>query len=330
MKLQTRINLLQQLNNYLQSPTAEWQEVKLQAMSKNGWFIPEFIDLAVKNIVEGFLEPEALNNWIKHYKLDDNIGGKNIGIVMAGNIPLVGFHDFLCVFISGHKQTIKLSSKDDVLLKHLIKKMCEWDNAVNEIISFAEMLTACDAYIATGSNNSAPYFEYYFSKYPCIIRRNRTSVAVLKGDETQNELEKLSDDIHTYFGLGCRNVTKIFVPAGYDFIPILKTFDRYKYFDDYQKYKNNYDYNLTIQLMNNRFYMTNGSTLLVESESMFSPISQLNYSYYDSIENLLESLRSNNEIQCIAGIDIPFGKAQSPALNDYADGIDTMQFLLTL
>ena len=330
MKLQNRIKLLQQLGNYLQDNTDEWQEIKQKAFQQNNWFTPEFINLAVKNITEQFLQEDKLNTWASHYHLDDNIGGKNIGIVMAGNIPLVGFHDFVCVFINGHGQTIKLSSKDDILLKHLVQKMYGWDASLQNTILFAEMLKGCDAYIATGSNNSARYFDHYFSKWPSIIRRNRTSAAILKGDETTVELEKLSDDIHTYFGLGCRNVTKIFVPKEYDFVPLLKSFHKYKYFADHNKYKNNYDYNLSIQLLNNRFYMTDESTLLVENESVFSPISQLNYSYYDTIEPVLISLEKSEEIQCIAGINVPFGKAQCPTLNEYADGIYTMQFLLTL
>ena len=250
---------------------------------------------------------------------------------MAGNIPLVGFHDFLCVFISGHRQTIKLSSKDDILLKHLVQKMSEWEIIAGNYISFSEMLKGCDAYIATGSNNSARYFEQYFSKYPNIIRSNRTSVAVLTGKERPEELALLSDDIHMYFGLGCRNITKIFVPAEYDFVPLLKAFDRYKYFIDHHKYKNNYDYQLSIALMNNIYYMTNGSTLLIESDEIFSAISRLNYSFYDNAETVLKDLTGNPNVQCIAGHGgIAFGQAQSPGLQDYADGVDTMQFLLSL
>src|SRR5436190_9019397 len=206
----------------------EWQDIKLKASVANGWFISQFIELAVNNIVDYFLEENRLRTWINHYHIDDNITPKNIGIVMAGNIPLVGFHDFLCVFVSGNMQTIKLSSKDDILLKHLVQKMYSWDTTMQNYVSFAVMLKGCDAYIATGSNNSAVYFDYYFSKYPSIIRRNRTSAAILKGDETKDALEKLSDDIHVYFGLGCRNVTKIFVPLGYDFVPLLQSFYKYK------------------------------------------------------------------------------------------------------
>jgi hypothetical protein len=330
MKLQKRIDLLVQLGSYIQQNSEEWQDVKYTASKKNGWFTPEFIDLAAATIAEQFLQEGQLKAWVARYRIDDTISPKNVGIVMAGNIPLVGFHDFLCVFICGHKQTIKLSSKDDVLLKHLVQKLYSWDEKLDDRISFAEMLRGCDAYIATGSNNTARYFDYYFSKYPSIIRHNRTSVAVIKGNETAEELEKLSDDIHIYFGLGCRNVTKIFVPEEYDFIPLLASFHRYRYFADHDKYKNNYDYNLTIQLMNNRFYMTNESTLLIKSNENFSPISQLNYDFYTELKPLLSSLKNNNEIQCIAGIDIAFGQAQYPSLTDYADGRDTVEFLLTL
>lgn len=330
MKLQNRIEILLRLKQYLTDDNDEWKNVKRNAFTHNGWFIPEFIDLAVNNIVKQFLQEDLLLKWVHHYKLDDNITPKNVGVVMAGNIPLVGFHDFLSVFISGHKQTIKLSSKDDLLLRHLVKQLCAWNTEVEQFVIFAPMLKGCDAYIATGSNNTSRYFEYYFSKYPSIIRKNRTSVGIIKGNESTEDLEKLSDDIHTYFGLGCRNVTKIFVPEEYDFVPLLASFNKYAYFGDHHKYKNNYDYNLSIQIMNNRFYMTNGSTLVVESVSSFSPISQLNYEFYSSVENILPGLKTNDEIQCLAGFDIAFGEAQKPGLADYADGIDTIEFLLTL
>ncbi len=330
MNLQNRIKLLVQLGEYLHSNPEEWQWAKQRAFEKNGWFIPQFIDLATNNITTQFLQEDKLTNWANHYHLDNNVGGKNIGIVMAGNIPLVGFHDFLSVFITGHRQTIKLSSKDDILFPFLIDKITDWESDFKNYVSVAPMLKGCDAYIATGSNNSAMHFDYYFSKYPCIVRRNRSSVAILKGDETMDELKKLSSDIHSFFGLGCRNVTKIFVPKEYDFVPLLKSFEDYKYFSDHHKYKNNYDYYLTIQIMNNRFYMTNEHTLLTESESIFSPISQLNYSFYEDVDDLIKSLRESDEIQCIDGVDVPFGKAQSPGLMDYADGVDTVQFLLTL
>lgn len=331
MNLQKRIEILGQLQKYLLSNDEDWQQIRLKSFFHNGWFTEDFVDLAVQNICTQFLPKEKLEQWAAHYHLDDNISGKNIGIVMAGNIPLVGFHDFLCVFISGHKQTIKLSSKDDILLKHLVEKMIEWEPAVSDFISFADLLKGCDAYIATGSNNSARYFDQYFAKYPNIIRRNRTAVAILDGKETAEELELLSNDVHQYFGLGCRNVTKLYVPTGYDFVPLLRAFDKYKYFADHHKFKNNYDYQLSIALLNNIFYMTNGSALLLENDAIFSAISQLNYSFYDDENMVLESLKGNEDIQCICGhTGIPFGQAQCPSLMDYADGVDTMQFLLTL
>jgi hypothetical protein len=331
MNLQKRIEILSRLQKYLLDNDDEWENIKTKAGYHNGWFTADFIDLAVKNICTEFLQKEKLEQWAAHYHLDDNVGGKTIGIVMAGNIPMVGFHDFLTVFISGHKQTIKLSSKDNILLKHLAEKMIAWEPSLAAYISFAEILKGCDAYIATGSNNAARYFEQYFSKYPGIIRRNRTAVAVLTGNETTAELELLSDDVHQYFGLGCRNITQLFVPTGYDFVPLLRAFDKYMYFADHHKFKNNYDYQLSIALLNNIFYMTNGSILLIESDAIFAAISRLNYSFYENEKKLLEQLAGNNDIQCICGKNgIAFGQAQCPGLTDYADGVDTMQFLLTL
>jgi len=250
---------------------------------------------------------------------------------MSGNIPLVGFHDLLSVFISGHNAAIKPSSKDEVLIKHLVQKMIEWDERVTQKIFFAFQLKGCDAYIATGSNNSARYFEYYFNKYPSIIRRNRTSLAVIDNTETKSELEKLADDIQTYFGLGCRNVTKLYVPSEYDFIPLLNALKKYDYFLDFHKYKHNYDYQLALLIMNSKFYMNNGSILLTENLSSFSPVSQMNYEYYSNIDSLDERLKSDDDIQCIVGHNfLNFGMSQSPQLNDYADGIDTMKFLSEL
>ncbi|HYM94807.1 MAG TPA: acyl-CoA reductase, partial [Chitinophagaceae bacterium] len=193
------------------------------------------------------------------------------------------------------------------------------------------MLKGCDAYIATGSNNTSRYFEYYFGKYPHIIRHNRTTVAILTGNETNEDLEKLADDVCLYFGLGCRNVTKIYVPKGYDFIPLLKAFKKYNHLTDHHKYKNNYDYNLTLQILNKKFYMTNDSILLVEGASLFSPISQLNYEYYTDKKALALSLKNHPDLQCIVGEgQVSFGQAQCPLVSDFADGVDTLRFLTTL
>jgi hypothetical protein len=193
------------------------------------------------------------------------------------------------------------------------------------------MIKNCDAYIATGSNNSSRYFEYYFAKYPSIIRKNRTSAAILTGKETIEELEKLADDVYQFFGLGCRNVTKIFVPKDYDFVPLLNAFKKYDHLIDHHKYKNNYDYNLAIHILNKQYYMTNGSIILVENESPFSPISQLHYEYYTDENGVREKLKEDQNIQCIVSKkDIGFGEAQCPGVYDYADGVDTMEFLKSL
>ncbi|MEO6814660.1 MAG: acyl-CoA reductase [Ginsengibacter sp.] len=332
MNLEERIGLMIKLAGYLSSKNnVELTKIKVKAFEKNKWFTEEFVNLSLKNIYTQFLDEEKLREWIRFYHIDDNISSKKIGIVMAGNIPLVGFLDFLCVFITGHHQHIKLSEKDDVLLKHIIDKLCEWDPRVSEVVKIMEMLKSCDAYIATGSNNSSRYFNFYFGKYPSIIRKNKTSVAILSGRENSDQLILLADDVFTYFGLGCRNVTKIFVPKDYDFIPLLEAFKKYSYFADHTKYKNNYDYNLALIIMNNKLYMTNDSLILVENENIFSPVSELHYSFYEDENILKEKINNEISIQCIAGEGyIPFGQIQQPGLFDYADGTDAMQFLLSL
>jgi hypothetical protein len=331
MNLKERITLLVKLGKYLTEGRAELESIKQKAFEKNKWFTGEFIDLAFRNIVAQYLDETKLNSWIQYYHLDDNINPKKIGVVMAGNIPLVGFHDFLSVFVAGHHQLIKLSEKDDVLLKHIVEKLHQWNPKTGALVEIASRLADCDAYIATGSNNSARYFNYYFGKYPSVIRSNKTSVEVLSGDETLAELSSLADDVYTYFGLGCRNVTKIFVPENYDFVMLLNALKKYDHFSDIAKYKNNYDYNLALLIMNNRFYMKNESLILSENESVFSPVSMLHYSFYKDENALKDQLKNDENIQCIIGRRyLPFGSAQQPGLFDYADGIDTMQFLLGL
>jgi hypothetical protein len=332
MNLSQRKALLVQLGNYMQSSDGQWQHAKQTAYLENPWFIPEFVELSVNNIAHNFLQPYQLDQLITQYQIpEENPNPENVGIVMAGNIPLVGFHDLLCVFLSGHVAMIKPSSKDEALIRHLLKKMIEWHQQVEQFVTVSEMIKNCDAYIATGSNNSSRYFEYYFGKYPSIIRKNRTSVAILTGKETHEELKKLADDVYQYFGLGCRNVTKIFVPKNYDFVPLLNVFKKYDHLIDHHKYKNNYDYNLAIHILNNKYYMTNGSILLVENESPFSPISQLHYEYYTDENEVREKLLNDQNIQCLVSKkDIDFGGAQCPDVCDYADGVDTMAFLKSL
>lgn len=309
-----------------------WLQAQQKAWTANNWFTPEFIRLAVKNIAANFLQEEPLSRLISHYNLpEEQSNPKAVGIVMAGNIPLVGFHDLVCVFLSGHIARVKPSSKDPMLVQHLVEKLVEWNPGVATHIQLSERIAGCDAYIATGSNNTSRYFEYYFRNVPSIIRKNRTSVAILSGKETKEELESLANDVYQYFGLGCRNVTQLFVPKEYDFIPLLDAFKKYASLADHNKYRNNYDYNLALHILNNRYYMTNGSILLVEDPSPFSAIAQLHYQFYDDASSLQSSLRQNDSIQAVVGFGgLPFGGAQCPQITDYADGVDTMRFLSEL
>jgi hypothetical protein len=249
---------------------------------------------------------------------------------MAGNIPLVGFHDFLCTFISGHQSVVKCSEKDPWLFPLLVRQLIAIDARAEALVTMADRLNDVDAIVATGSNNTARYFEAYFGHKPHIIRRNRSGLAVLSGEESREDLLALGKDVFTYFGLGCRNVSSLWVPVGYDFTPLLEAMYEYREIVLHSKYKNNFDYQLTIAIMNNRFYMSNDSIVLIENESPFSPISQLHYQYYTDHAEVKKKI-DENKIQCIVGKGfIPFGKAQQPSLTDFPDGVDTMDFLKKL
>ncbi|HUB59620.1 MAG TPA: hypothetical protein VL978_02895 [Puia sp.] len=338
MNLDQRVNLLAELGHYCISTDPAWLTARRRAHAANGWFTPEFIDLAVHGITTRYLDKEKLQAWAAKYRLPDHpVNPRTVGLTMAGNIPLVGFHDFLSIFISGHHQLIKPSGRDDILIRHLLQHLLATEPAAASYFAFADRLAGCDAYIATGSNNSARYFEYYFAKYPHIIRRNRTSVALLTGEETRQDLEALADDVYQYFGLGCRNVTQLYVPENYDFLSLLQAFRKYNHLSLLTKYKHNYDYQLTLLILNKKAYMSNESILLTESESPFSPISVLHYTYYRPGDPLPASLSGNHpDIQTIVGRPspdrrfTPFGRAQQPGLEDYADGVDTLQFLRDL
>lgn len=329
LSLDRRIELAAKLGEYMLSDDEQWLNAQQRAVLANAWFTEENISIATKNIAVLFLDKNKLEVWAATYPTITN--PKQIGIVMAGNIPLVGFHDFLCGFISGHKLSLKLSSKDEVLLKHLIGKLIEWEPAVSELVQVTELLKGCDAYIATGSNNTARYFEQYFGKYPHIIRKNRTSVALLDGTETEEELKRLAADIFTYFGLGCRNVTQVIVPKGYDFKQLLDVCNLHNDLMLFHKYKNNYDYYLAIYMLNKIPYLTNGSLLMIENALPFSAVSVLHYRYYDAIDEIKQELNISTDIQCVVGHDyLPFGSSQQPSLCDYADGVDVMAFLTAL
>lgn len=302
------------------------------SQSHNGWFTPENVYFAIQSWAEA-LQEDNLNYWLSPYNFSET-KPKTVGLILAGNIPLVGFHDFLSVLISGHKVLVKTSSNDQYLIKFLAKYLISVRPELEDFITFTDgKLENFDAVIATGSNNTARYFEYYFKDKPTIIRKNRNSVAVLTGDETHQDLVNLGEDIFKYFGLGCRNVSKLFVPKNYDFQPFFKAIYEYRDVIYYEKYSNNYDYNKAVFLMSNFKLLDNEFLTLKEDKSYASPISSVFYEYYENIEELKNQLENDAEqIQCIVAKDviknsIPFGKTQQPKLWDYADNVDTLLFL---
>jgi len=298
----------------------------------NGWFVEDQIRFSIESWAKA-LTIENLDKWLSAYKITEK-EPKTIGLILAGNIPLVGFHDFISVLITGHKALVKTSSNDQQLLPFLAKYLIKINPELGKKIEFTDgRLTGFDAVIATGSNNTARYFEYYFKDKPSIIRKNRNSVAVLNGNETEEDLVALGKDIFTYFGLGCRNVSKLLVPENYDFDKFFKAMFHYKEIVDYQKYANNYDYNKAVFLMSSFLILDNGFLVLKEDTSYSSPISVVFYEKYKTIEELKNKLEQDNEqIQCVVSNNliensIGFGETQTPKLWDYADNVDTIVFL---
>jgi hypothetical protein len=315
----------------------EWNTIfnETIALAKhhNGWFTPENIRYSLKGWSE-LLTEENLSKWLSNYNLEQN-QPKKVAIIMAGNIPLVGFHDFLSVLITGNTVIGKLSSNDKALLPLISKYLIEIEPSLKDRITFTEeKLEKFDAVIATGSNNTARYFEHYFSKGPNIIRKNRNSVAVLSGNETTAELTALGEDVFRYYGLGCRSVSKLYVPKDYKFDSFFKALFEYNPIMNSAKYANNYDYNKAVYLMSEFKLLENGFLILKEDESYSSPIASLFYETYDTSEKLKEKLKKEEDkIQCVVsslGIEneLAFGATQRPELHDYADGVDTVDFLL--
>jgi len=332
MLLDKKIELLERLGHYMLSDDPAWIQAREKASLENPWFTPEFIALASQHIALNYLHPHKLQEWLNPYaeRLHQPVHPRKIGLVMAGNIPMVGFHDLLCGWISGHSLWIKYASRDRVLIPFLVEKLKEWADEPLMIFD-ADLLKGCDAYIATGSQNTSRYFEYYFGKYPHIIRRNRTSVAILDGTESTDELQLLAKDICTYFGLGCRNVTKLFVPEGYEFQALGHALQAYAYFLDHRPYRHNFDYYLSIYLLNHQPHQMLGHIILKPDPALFSPVSVVLYETYSEPGKLSRSLLNDASIQCVVGKGfIPFGQAQFPGLSDYADGVDTLAFLLSL
>jgi len=302
------------------------------SQSHNGWYTPQQVHFAVRSWAEA-LTKENLDQWLSAYIIKEK-QPKTIGLILAGNIPLVGFHDFLSVLISGHRVLVKTSSNDQHLLPFLAKYLIAIEPEFKNYITFVDgKLENFDAVIATGSNNTARYFEYYFKDKPSIIRKNRNSVAVLNGSESKEDLINLGEDIFRYFGLGCRNVSKLFVPKGYNFDAFFEAIFEYQDVIHYEKYANNYDYNKAVFLMSNFKLLDNGFLTIKEDPSYASPISSVFYEFYDDKTELWSRLENDAEkIQCLVSNDltansIPFGKTQKPELWDYADNVDTIHFL---
>ena len=298
---------------------------------ENAWFTAGNVRLSLQS-VSSWLQEGLLTRWLE--TCPEQNGGKITGIIMAGNIPLVGFHDLLCTLLSGHKAEIKMSSSDKVLLPFITNWLISNHRPVEEFLKYTDRLKDYEAVIATGSNNSARYFEYYFGNVPHVIRKNRNSIAVLSGMESESDLKLLANDIFSYFGLGCRSVSKIMVPSGFDLNRIFASILPHSHLINHSKYVSNYDYQKAICMMNGEKILENGFLILRENKALQSAVATLHYEYYEDNGALVSRLQEERDnIQCVvssddaAGPSVPFGMSQFPAIDDYADGIDTMKFL---
>lgn len=334
MDLATRINAFSELGNRIKALSKTGREhLYERAGLSNAWFTAASVQKALDGITK-FLDSETLRSWTSQYPTAPN--QKIVGIAMAGNIPLVGFHDLLCVLISGHQALVKLSSQD-ALMEVLINWLIEIEPRFATKIKIEERLNAAEAMIATGSDNTSRYFEYYFRNKPHIIRKNRSSCAVIMGEEPAETLTELGKDVFTYFGLGCRNVAKVFVPEEYTFIKLLDSWAPYIEISNHHKYANNYDYQKSILLINQTPFLDNGFVLLTESANLVSPISVVFFERYLDQTDLQHKIQSHGEkLQCIVSANgwytnsVAFGKGQQPEVWDYADNVDTMKFLSIL
>lgn len=336
MTSKQRIEAFSTLGEYIKSNDEKLQELILKAKIQNPWFTNQNIHSAFQAIAKN-LETQNLKNWISSYSIDfDGFRNKTVGLILAGNIPLVGFQDILCSLITGFNIQIKLSSDDKLLIPHILEKLLEIEPSFKQQINFAERLKDFDIIIATGSNNTSRYFEYYFKNVPHIIRKNRNGVAILSGDENKENLEALGHDIFDYFGLGCRNVSKIYFPKGYNYSTFFEGIESFHDIANHFKYHNNYDYNKSIYLVNGDEHLDNGFLLLKKDERLASPLAVVYFEEYEDLNELENVLKDKiEEIQCIVGsvkleeplFIIPFGESQSPKLSDYADRVDVIDFL---
>jgi hypothetical protein len=338
MKISERIDAFAKLGEVLRNSLSgnengkaeEFNDIINSQHLTNPWFTPENVTASIKSIAEE-LTLDNLAEWTGHYPaLQSVIKPLTVGVIMAGNVPLAGFHDFMCVLLSGNRIIAKTSSKDSGLIVKIADILCTIEPRFTDMMDFTEgYLKNPDAVIATGSNNSSRYFEYYFGKYPHIIRNNRNSIAVIEGNETETELERLGSDIFLYFGLGCRNVSKIYIPEGYEISSLIPYWQSFSGIIKHSKYANNYDFNKAVFIVNREKFLDSGYLLLREEKGLSSPVAVIYYEYYKSLSALqIETEELKVNIQCIVGHHhLPFGKAQSPYLWDYADGIDTLEFL---
>jgi hypothetical protein len=337
INISNTVNALVELGKQLASPNQQLTDIIDTERQYNAWFTPESVLNAV-TATGRMLNPTDLEKWLNNYNIQPGLS-KKVGLVLAGNIPLVGFHDVLCVLVSGNHALIKASSQDARLIKYVLNTLVEIEPSFKGQFSFVERLENFDAIIATGSNNTSRYFEYYFGKVPNIIRKNRNSIALLTGNETAEQLHELGHDIFDYYGLGCRNVSKILVPDGYNFNFFFESIESYQPIINHHKYNNNYDYNKSIYLVNRDEHLDNGFLLLKQDTRLTSPLAVLFYDNYSSPEAAQKQLEEQSEqLQCIvttASLQtknqvVNFGQSQHPQLWDYADGIDTMDFLSNL
>lgn len=344
MSLNQRIDNLVQLGKQIDPSNEKLQSAVTQARLYNAWFTEENTWKSLMAIKTSFLQKEILEKWASQYDIPEGENEalnprKKIGLVLAGNIPLVGWHDIMCCYVSGHIAMIKLSDKDRFLIPCLLDLLSEIDPNSSTYFMIVEQLKGFDAVIATGSNNTSKYFEYYFGKYPHIIRANRNAIAILTGEESEDEIKRLGADIFEYFGLGCRNVSSCLVPLDFEWNRYLEIWhEEYKLLAQHNKYKNNFDHNVSLFILNKQKYLINGCLLVKEDKSIASRIASLYYQTYEDLQSAVAYIKDNKEkIQCVVTdtafdeIDtVPFGKAQQPDIDDYADGVDTMQFLTQL
>lgn len=331
------INAFTALGNFLLNPDEQLTAIIETEHQFNSWFTPANVNKAVTAIGKS-LNTADLTTWLNKYDLTRTID-KKVGLILAGNIPLVGFHDVLCVLVTGNFAMIKASAQDSRLIRHILQKLTEIEPAFSSSYSFVDRLENFEAVIATGSNNTSRYFEYYFSKVPHIIRKNRNSLAVLTGNETEAQLYELGHDLFDYFGLGCRNVSKLLVPKDYNFTPFFEAIQPYHAIINHNKYNNNYDYNKSIYLVNMLKHLDNGFLLVKEDTNWVSPLAVLFFEYYDNMAQVEQIInRESDKLQCVVSAEalhantqiVNFGMSQQPALWDYADGVDTMDFLSNL